>query len=574
MARQAIPRVRDLAFDGENLWVGTFQGLWRISPDDSVTHFGTRNSGLAASDIRSVAHDGDSLWIGHGGGLQRLGADGQWSHWRPESSGLPAEGVAGLFHDGSDLWVATEGGGVARLGEDGEWTAWNLGQIRWAFGVHHDGESLWIAAKMSPPSEGRLSRIDGADGWAGTWRSGVESACSDGDNVWVGGRGVARLDAREVSTRWESGPDTLPSDAISTVHCDGSAVWAGGEAGVTCRFADDTWITRTDCGPVYSVLRAEEAVWIGSGRGALRATPLDRLLLPHLPVGSPQRLAVGHDGRPWVFGGGQAQRVEAGGRLSSIRDEFGLRRAALGPDGVWWQATSTGLGADEARLTTSHGLAHDDVRDVAVASDGTVWVATASGVSRVLLDEVFTLTIAGSRLPSDDVRAVVVDEADRPWFATSAGVALFNGVDFVVYGTADGLAHDSVSDLENDPSGALWAATDAGLSRFDGARFSAIEGVGATSVRVVDSLPDGRVLAGTNVGLFVVSVGGVVAHYTREHGLPGDEVRDIHVVPPPDRLSARQRSRFFRISSAASTPTASHLAMTSSRRRRLSIHCR
>ncbi len=40
-------------------------------------------------------------------------------------------------------------------------------------------------------------------------------------------------------------------------------------------------------------------------------------------------------------------------------------------------------------------------------------------------------------------------------------------------------------------------------------------------------------LAGTDAGLFVVSVAGAVAHYTHEHGLPGDGVRDLYVVPPP-----------------------------------------
>lgn len=69
---------------------------------------------------------------------------------------------------------------------------------------------------------------------------------------------------------------------------------------------------------------------------------------------------------------------------------------------------------------------------------------------------------------------------------------------------ARGLAGDVVWDLELDDAGALWIATSTGVSRFDGVRFrnfDARHGLPHTNVLRLLRLADGRIAAGTGVGV-------------------------------------------------------------------------
>ena len=211
------------------------------------------------------------------------------------------------------------------------------------------------------------------------------------------------------------------------------------------------------------------------------------------------------------------------------------RRAVRAPDDSYWMAMEGGLSNGEVVYGTTPyagvALLSDDCRDVAAGSASTIWVATAAGVVRVLGGRFSLLHAGSSDLPSDDVRAVVVDAQDRPWFATAAGVVWFDGAGFQRLGGANGLPSDEVRDLEIDAQGRIWAATDAGLARSVGdVAFEAVPvaddpGGPEPALHVVDSLPDGRVLAGSRepgpgAGLYVVQASDQVAHYTTAEGRP------------------------------------------------------
>ena len=77
--------------------------------------------------------------------------------------------------------------------------------------------------------------------------------------------------------------------------------------------------------------------------------------------------------------------------------------------------------------TTSEGLARNDIRDILVARNGTVWVATEGGVSHWENDAFVTANTANSGLPSNSVRALVEDSQGHIWAATDGGVARFDG---------------------------------------------------------------------------------------------------------------------------------------------------
>jgi len=229
------------------------------------------------------------------------------------------------------------------------------------------------------------------------------------------------------------------------------------------------------------------------------------------------------------------RRIDAGPAFSLVSGQ-GTRRAATAPNGSYWMARSDGLLEVGGRLHTDvpyqgTALPSPDCRDLAIDPTGTIWVATAAGVARRLGGR-FESFGGGDGLPSLDVRAVVLDAGNRPVVAAGAGVAAFGGVVFESLGVPPG---DEARDLEIDAAGTLWVATDEGLASWDGAQWHTAPGTGRSRMTVVDSLPDGRVLAGSEEdGLYVVQASGATARYGRADGLPGDRVNDLYVTPGPE----------------------------------------
>lgn len=136
-----------------------------------------------------------------------------------------------------------------------------------------------------------------------------------------------------------------------------------------------------------------------------------------------------------------------------------------------------------SRITSQDGLASDNVRDPAVAPDGTLWAATEHGVSH------------------------------------------FDGSNWTTYTTEDGLASDNVEAVSIGPDGTVWAGTWSGLSRFDGQawlRPSSLPGASETGIGVLFAAPDSTVWA--NLG----SEG--MQHLTADGKLIGEQAGTIEDV--------------------------------------------
>jgi ligand-binding sensor domain-containing protein len=108
-------------------------------------------------------------------------------------------------------------------------------------------------------------------------------------------------------------------------------------------------------------------------------------------------------------------------------------------------------------------------------------------------------------LPSNVVRAVFKDSRGIMWIGTNAGLCRFDGRDFKVYNSADGLGAENIFDITEDDDGNLWiGGMSQGISRFDGKQFTNYgkkDGlVGDDVRRVWWSKRFGRLLVGANQG--------------------------------------------------------------------------
>ena len=123
--------------------------------------------------------------------------------------------------------------------------------------------------------------------------------------------------------------------------------------------------------------------------------------------------------------------------------------------------------------TTADGLASDDVRDVALDSDGNIWLATAAGVA-TFDGSTFTVhnTTTHPGLASNDITAIAVMSNGDVWAGTDFGASRFDGSNYTTYTTADGLGDNQVKNIKQAPNGDIWFATINGATKYVGGIFT------------------------------------------------------------------------------------------------------
>ena len=123
------------------------------------------------------------------------------------------------------------------------------------------------------------------------------------------------------------------------------------------------------------------------------------------------------------------------------------------PDGALWFGTSNaGVSRTFNPLAWDHfhtgkGLASDNVRDILIGRDGTVWIATAGGVSSFRNNAFSTANVVNAGLPSNSVRALAEDSQGHIWVATDGGVGRFDGSTWTAFTTVQGLPTNSASSI-------------------------------------------------------------------------------------------------------------------------------
>lgn len=120
--------------------------------------------------------------------------------------------------------------------------------------------------------------------------------------------------------------------------------------------------------------------------------------------------------------------------------------------GLWFGTASAGVSRTLNPLTWDHydtgeGLGSNHVRDILVASDGTVWVATGGGVSWFQDGAFSTANVVNAGLPSNSVRALAEDSQRHIWVATDSGVGRFDGSSWTAFTTAQGLPTNNATSI-------------------------------------------------------------------------------------------------------------------------------
>ncbi len=361
-------RIVSLLEDAEgSIWVGANGGLFRLRE----TLFGsfTRRDGLSGDYIRAVLEDRNGeLWIGGGGGLDRLGSDGRIRATPVRGDNGDALSVLSIAqgHDG-DLWVGTFADGVFRL---------------------RDGELLhrYSHAQGVPSGHVRAIVVDEAGTvWAGTRRGLV-----------ILGDGTARA---------PPAVDRLPQGLVTALASIDGALWIGSVEGASVLRGDR--VERIDVGAlggarsVFGFQAVDGDVWISTDRGLYRYRngALARVGLEQgLPVDAVFQLVRDRRGNAWV---------------TSNRGVLRLSMKALQA-----AADGRGLPVRVERYSEADGLANAQANGSSAPSailrrDGTVWLATAGGVSTV--DPARMERYGHQAPPPVVIERVRLDGRELPW---------------------------------------------------------------------------------------------------------------------------------------------------------------
>ncbi len=131
-------------------------------------------------------------------------------------------------------------------------------------------------------------------------------------------------------------------------------------------------------------------------------------------------------------------------------------------------------------------------------------------------DEDFVLYSVKDGLPDNLIRAIEQDNQGYIWVGTPSGLSCFDGMLFTNYYTSDDLStslpSDYIHNLTKRPDGKIYIGTFQGLSLLDPVKrsFTSVRVPGidslaknANSFEFVNLLPNGDIIAGSNVGIFV-----------------------------------------------------------------------
>jgi signal transduction histidine kinase/ligand-binding sensor domain-containing protein/CheY-like chemotaxis protein len=465
--------------------------------------------GLPTNGIRALAQTRDGfLWLGTEAGLVRFDGVEFRTFDRNSMPALRATDVTALYDDRSDLlWIGTEDGAVLRL----------------SHGVFEE----FPQARLQGPVTAFYQDRQGA--------------------IWVAGaREVGRITGNAFLLM------TGAPDNISTFFEDAAGALYLGTASTLARIENDR-IAPVPTGQVdvQAALREPDGtVWLGLPNGVRRSgghRP-DRLFTAAGGLASPYVTALARDrqGGIWVGTNAGISRI-LGDRIASYApgrtiEREGLHVTALLEDreGTIWIGTRHG-GLLQMRdvpfraITSSDGIAHDDVLSVIEDRAGTLWVGTdGAGLTQWRKGAAFTWSMDHG-LPSNVIWTIAERRDGSIWVGTSRGLASITAGRVVSYANVEGWPQGGIRAIHEDRSGALWIGTNRfGLWRFRNGEIKRFTPGGRDSAGLSNNISvlreerDGTLWIGTYDGGLTRYSRGRFSSYTTEHGLRSNDVTAIH----------------------------------------------
>ena len=281
--------IRALAIHGDEVWIGTSNGLIRFNRKTESHQIYNTKSGLLSNVIVSIHFDPKgNAWIGtYGGGLSRFDGN-SWEHFTPYGRGTkrygaewvqyqPKNGLGDLwvydllFEPNGTMWVATWKGASRFNGKNFVTYTMDDGLVdKWVYTIEREPSGvLWFG------TEGGINRFDGKTmkGW--THRDGLGAdlpgAGKKPSSEEAYDEGPAHHQQSQKENQ-EANPNYVISSAIDADGIKWFGTWGGGLS----RFDGKTFKNYTTAdglaGNIVNAIEIDKqgVMWIGTNKGVSR----------------------------------------------------------------------------------------------------------------------------------------------------------------------------------------------------------------------------------------------------------------------------------------------------------------
>jgi signal transduction histidine kinase/ligand-binding sensor domain-containing protein len=412
--------------DQGRLWFGTANGV-DVHDGYTSVHYGDFRSNVI-NKIR-MAPNGE-MWIATDSGIEIVSAHGDHRHGPAALEGMAVTDlVTGV--DGR-LWIGTDGNGLFSF--DGRTVQAHPEVTDQYIGAMHAGPagSMWIGSRRGLSirhSNGMVRAVPDPQGILAD----VQAMREDHEGtVWIGtARGMFAWEGGQLR---EYAPEIMHGRRVTVIHEDNEhGLWVGTDGHGVFHFPRTPFsYFNTNDGLVNDIVwnfarTPDRAIWIGTRGGVSRYRS---------------------------------------GTFTSWSDREGYpvrdtRAVHVDRNGQLWLGTDSGVFRFVDGSIVPAGAPADviQVRDLAEAPDGSLWVATyTNGVFRWTGREwVHVNTDDG--LLSSRVLSLHADSAGIVWLGTNEGLNRWDGTRMHAYTPDDGLSFDQILDIEEDANGHLWLAT-------------------------------------------------------------------------------------------------------------------
>ena len=259
-----------------------------------------------------------------------------------------------------------------------------------------------------------------------------------------------------------------------------------------------------------------------------------------LPSNQVRSACESPDGSRWVTGLDFGLMRWTGSRFVAenvigLAAKENITALACASDGSLWLGTATGLkhlaGDVLTSLTTANGLPDNSVLAITEGSDGSLWIGTDTGVSRYRAGEISTYRTRDG-LSHSVVLSLFVDREGTLWAGTKDGLDQFTDGKVTPFTTNEGLLSNAIGPIMEDAQGRLWVGTlDRGLHVFDHHHLRTItvrDGLTDNTVLSLETDDHDGLWVGTSNGLNLLQHERVVGTFHVSDGLPGNEVRSVY----------------------------------------------
>jgi signal transduction histidine kinase/ligand-binding sensor domain-containing protein len=498
--------VLTIAEEGNYLWVGTAEFLYKFSPTTKkIVRYGTStvsDDSISNNYINKILIDSENnLWVGTNEGLNLYNRNDEsftkYFHDPDNPHSIGSDWVSDIIEDHQHrIWIGTRDG-INFFKNAMEHSAQGF-FIRYTHNQENESSisegsvlallednkrNLWISIENAGLDILELNDFDEKHAQFINYRHNPSNASSLNNNsiqtifqdkqniIWVGtfGDGINTYSQADATflhfNNLHQGQNSISDNHVNTFLEDGEYIWIGTEGGLN-RYSksaglfklyehDPLKINSIGSNAVWSIYKdSRENLWVGTWAGGLNLFDYEKESFSHFYFNPQDTTSLGSNNIFSILEDSQKNLWigTMGGGLNKFDfDHKSFQRFNI----------------NNSEINSNY------VEAIVEGSNSTLWLANVTSLekfsTKTLTFEHF-MQVAGdtNSLNGNKVFCIYKDSRKRLWVGTDAGLNLLDESTrrFTCYMTENGLPNNAIKSIIEDTRGNLWIGTNNGLSKF------------------------------------------------------------------------------------------------------------